>query len=334
MSWYWSIFGSVDGETARSASGTRGRCRRRVPRRVEYLQRPAAQRNAVLALRLHPQGRHGPGAPCGVHLVLRREPDLRRPGGRQHEELERQHDGRLPGLRLPHRLDGRGHVLLSVRRFSERGSPPERANLRLARACSRASASGTSAAAPSPSSRRRPRTTSRWTQLRVPGGWTNRYRPLPSAWRPGGAERTNAAERALSGWRPRRLALRQGNDSTNTAQYPRTDWRSCQNGPGMPTILPTRDRTPQRRDVVGGVTVRSDRDAAARPSSSDGDSTRFFWSPVRIESLVEAQGASPVRCSPAAESRCPALRWGPRDPDGAIEGIAGPQERAAAEGAH
>ena len=30
--------------------------------------------------------------------------------------------------------------------------------------------------------------TSRWTQLRVPEGWTNRYRPLPSAWRPGGAE--------------------------------------------------------------------------------------------------------------------------------------------------
>ena len=72
-----------------------------------------------------------------------------------------------------------------TRRFSERGSPPDRASMRLARACSRALASGTSVAAPSPSSRRRPRMTSRWTQLRVPDGWTNRYNPLPSACRPG-----------------------------------------------------------------------------------------------------------------------------------------------------
>ena len=41
-------------------------------------------------------------------------------------------------------------------------SPPDHASLRLARASSRALASGTSAAAPSPSSRRRPRMTSRW----------------------------------------------------------------------------------------------------------------------------------------------------------------------------
>ena len=108
-----------------------------------------------------------------------------------------------------------------TRRFSERGSPPERASIRLARACSRALASGTSVAAPSPSSRRRPRMTSRWTQLRVPVGWTNRYSPLPSAWRPGGAERTKAAERALSGWRPRRLVLRgEGSDLATTSIPP------------------------------------------------------------------------------------------------------------------
>ncbi len=47
--------------------------------------------------------------------------------------------------------------------------------------------------------------TSRWTQLRVPVGWTKRYNPLPSACRPGGADRTKAAVSALSGWRPRRL---------------------------------------------------------------------------------------------------------------------------------
>ena len=46
---------------------------------------------------------------------------------------------------------------------------------------------------------------SRRAQLRVPVGWTNRYRPLPPACRPGGAERTKAAESALSGRRARRL---------------------------------------------------------------------------------------------------------------------------------
>ncbi len=90
----------------------------------------------------------------------------------------------------------------SARRFSESGSPPERANLRLARASSRASARVTSPAAPSPSSRRRLRRTSRWTQLRVPVGRTNKYRPFPCPWRPSVAERTKAAESALSGWRP------------------------------------------------------------------------------------------------------------------------------------
>ena len=38
--------------------------------------------------------------------------------------------------------------------------------------------SETSATAPSPSSRRRPRMTSRCIQLRVPAGWTNRYNPF------------------------------------------------------------------------------------------------------------------------------------------------------------
>lgn len=89
--------------------------------------------------------------------------------------------------------------------FLGEGSPPDRASMRLARTCSRALASGTSVAAPSPSSRHRSLMTSRWTQLRVPVGLTNRYSPLPSAWRPGGAEPTKVAERALSGWRPRGL---------------------------------------------------------------------------------------------------------------------------------
>ena len=48
-----------------------------------------------------------------------------------------------------------------ARRFSASGSPPSRANLRFARAFSRASASETSATLPSPKSRRRPRMTRR-----------------------------------------------------------------------------------------------------------------------------------------------------------------------------
>ena len=75
------------------------------PRRVEDLQRPAAQRNAVLPLRLHPHGRHGPHAPGRVHLLPSGEPDLPRPSGREHERLERQLDGGLPGLRRSHGLD-------------------------------------------------------------------------------------------------------------------------------------------------------------------------------------------------------------------------------------
>ena len=66
------------------------------------------------------------------------------------------------------------------------GRPRTGANLRLARASSRASAKETSAAAPSPISRRRPRMTSLWIQLLVPVGCTNKYNPLPSACRPGG----------------------------------------------------------------------------------------------------------------------------------------------------
>ena len=56
----------------------------------------------------------------------------------------------------------------------------------------------------------------RWIQLRVPVGWTNRYRPLPSACLPGGAERTKAAESAFSGWRPRRLVVPYGSAKTNS----------------------------------------------------------------------------------------------------------------------
>ena len=67
-----------------------------------------------------------------------------------------------------------------ARRFSASGSPPARASLRLASAWARASLSGTSGKPPSPISRGRPRMASRWTQLRLPDGWTSRYSPWPS----------------------------------------------------------------------------------------------------------------------------------------------------------
>ena len=85
------------------------------PRRVEDLQRPAAQRNAVLTLRLHPQGRNRPHAAGHVHLVPRRQPHLGGPRCGEHEKLERQFDGGLSGLRRPHRPDGRGHVPVGQR---------------------------------------------------------------------------------------------------------------------------------------------------------------------------------------------------------------------------
>ncbi len=79
------------------------------PRRVEDLQRPAAQRNPVLPFRLHPLRRQGPHVVRRVDLRPLRAPCLARPRGGQHEELERQLDGGLRGPR-PHCLDGRGNV--------------------------------------------------------------------------------------------------------------------------------------------------------------------------------------------------------------------------------
>ncbi len=85
------------------------------------------------------------------------------------------------GLRQPARLPSTARAaasakvgMASARRLSASGSPPSRASLRFDSARSRASASDTKAVLPSPSSRFRPRMTIRWTQLRVPVGWTTR----------------------------------------------------------------------------------------------------------------------------------------------------------------
>ena len=81
----------------------------------EDLHRPPAQRDPVLALRLHPRSGYRPHAASHVHLGPRRQPDFSRPRGRQHQKLERQLDRRRSRPRRPHPLDGRGHVLVSDR---------------------------------------------------------------------------------------------------------------------------------------------------------------------------------------------------------------------------
>ena len=82
---------------------------------------------------------------------------------------------------------GEGRRALETAPSRRAGSPPARASLRLAKASARASLSETSGKPPSPSSRRRPRMAIRWTQLRLPDGWTSRYKPWPSQYRPAAA---------------------------------------------------------------------------------------------------------------------------------------------------
>ena len=74
------------------------------PRRVEDLQRSAAERDPVFAFRFHPHGRKSPDATGQVHLLPRRQPHLAGPRGRQHQKLERQLDRRRSLRRRPHRL--------------------------------------------------------------------------------------------------------------------------------------------------------------------------------------------------------------------------------------
>ena len=79
------------------------------PRRVEDLHRPRVERDPVVALHLHPRGRDRPHVVRRVDLVLRRQPDLSRPRGDEHQELERQLDGRQVA-RPPHRRRRRGDL--------------------------------------------------------------------------------------------------------------------------------------------------------------------------------------------------------------------------------
>ena len=79
--------------------------------------------------------------------------------------------------------------------------------MRLARACSRALARGTSVAAPEPEFAAPAADDEPLDPASRPGGLDEQVQPVAVGVRPGGAVRTRAAERALSGWRPRRLVL-------------------------------------------------------------------------------------------------------------------------------
>ena len=85
------------------------------PRGVENLQRPPAQRDPVLALRLHPRSGNRPHTAGNVDLGPRRQPHLTGPRRGQHQKLERQRDRRRSRRRRAHRLDSRGRVLVGQR---------------------------------------------------------------------------------------------------------------------------------------------------------------------------------------------------------------------------
>ena len=80
----------------RSSTGTRVGCRHSAssPRRGDR-QRPTAERDPVLALHLHPNGRDRPHRAGRIDLVPRRQPDIPGPRRREHQKLERQLDGGL-----------------------------------------------------------------------------------------------------------------------------------------------------------------------------------------------------------------------------------------------
>ena len=96
-------------------------------------------------------------------------------------------------------------VLLRVWWMLLDGSPPLAAITRYSCAFSRASASETTIADPSPKSRRRPLTVSLKTHRLAQESETYKYSPPPSVCRPGGAERTNAALSCFSKCGLRRL---------------------------------------------------------------------------------------------------------------------------------
>ena len=80
-----------------------------LPRRVENLQRAAAQRHTVRAQALHPARGDRPDALLPVDLAPYRPADLDAPRRCEHHELERQRV-HLARLRRPDLLDGRPHL--------------------------------------------------------------------------------------------------------------------------------------------------------------------------------------------------------------------------------
>ena len=119
---------------AREHQFMRLRRRAQLLRGPQHLDGPLAQRNPVLALRLHPLFRDRPHHRDHVDLPPRRQPDLGRAGRGQHQELERQPDA-LPGLGAAHLRESLADV--AVRQGPpvpyRRGPPRERREQRIPR---------------------------------------------------------------------------------------------------------------------------------------------------------------------------------------------------------
>ena len=75
--------------------------------------------------------------------------------------------------------------------------------------------------------------------------------------------------------------------------------------------------------------------APARPSSSDSDRTRFFWSTCADRDPRGSRAVPPRPCDATGllDEMSGSTR-GPREPGGAVESVAGPREREAGEAAH
>ena len=115
--WYWSILGSVDmpiglplriGNTSRLPIPSV-----RAASRISSARPHSGNRCSRFAF--HPCGAGRPHRDGRVDLVPRRQPDRAGPRRCQHQELGRELDGRLRRARRPHRLDGRGNVLVGQR---------------------------------------------------------------------------------------------------------------------------------------------------------------------------------------------------------------------------
>ena len=116
VAWYWSTLGSVDmeidlplrmGNTSLSSPSVRAASR------ISSARPQSGTRCSRFAfIRAAKIVHTAPAVSISSHLASWTSPEPRR---REHQELERQLDGRLRRIRVPHRPDGCGHVLVRQR---------------------------------------------------------------------------------------------------------------------------------------------------------------------------------------------------------------------------